>query len=134
MSDPTPDPPPVVYKYCRTSGEFLAGVPARDLTQSDVDALDPWARAELDANVGETGKSSTYSRVDLKQSTRGSRKGEAPDPVVPGATDADQITAGQSPYRNIPPTTADPATTVTTEPVTGEPTPPPGQVQSDRLA
>lgn len=50
---PEPEPPvppveeptePVVLLFKpRTEGEFLYGVPARDLTQSDVDRLDPFA-------------------------------------------------------------------------------------------
>jgi hypothetical protein len=45
MTDSAP-----AYRYDAASGLHLTGVPARDLTDDDVAALDPQARAELDAN------------------------------------------------------------------------------------
>lgn len=133
----------VVYKYRgRKSGDHMLGIPARDLTQSDVDALPDDLRAELEGHVDEKGMGQVYKRIDNEGAEadapaprrRGGKKGEAADPLVPGATDADQVNLGQSPYLNIPPNMGDPATPVTTVPVVGSPPLPPGQVQSDKLA
>lgn len=46
-ADQTPETDaPIVLRFApRTDGEFMYGVPARDLTQADVDRLDPWALA-----------------------------------------------------------------------------------------
>jgi hypothetical protein len=49
---PVADEPkePIVLQFKpRFDGEFLYTVPARDLTQADVDRLDPWALANATA-------------------------------------------------------------------------------------
>jgi hypothetical protein len=54
-TDAPKDPPefskePIVLAFKpRFEGEFLYAVPARDLTQADVDRLDPWALANATA-------------------------------------------------------------------------------------
>lgn len=48
-TEPEKQEPIVLAFKPRTPGEFLHGVPARDLTQADVDALDPWALANATA-------------------------------------------------------------------------------------
>ena len=48
-TEPEKQDPIVLAFKPRTPGEFMHGVPARDLTQADVDALDPWALANATA-------------------------------------------------------------------------------------
>lgn len=54
----------IVYKYRgRRSGAHLLGVPARDLTQTDVDALPDFERGELEGHVAEGGPRDVYRLV-----------------------------------------------------------------------
>jgi hypothetical protein len=56
---------PVIYHYRgRRSGAHLIGVPARDLTQADVDALDPAARTELEGHTADDGPRDAYRLVE----------------------------------------------------------------------
>jgi hypothetical protein len=70
----------VVFEYRpKQEGAYLLGVPARDLTQEEVDALEPQAKLDLAG-------SDHYLRV-------GAAMGTQVDPNVPGRTNSDTLTA-----------------------------------------
>ena len=70
----------VQYRYePKVEGAFLLGVPARDLTAADVEALEPRAKEDLEG-------SEHYHKMGEQTD---------PDPRTPGRTDADTVSGTQ---------------------------------------
>jgi hypothetical protein len=73
----------VQYRYePKVEGAFLLGVPARDLTAADVEALEPRAKEDLAG-------SEHYAKVEKKMGEQ-----TDPDTNAPGRTDADTLASG----------------------------------------
>lgn len=73
----------IVYKYRgRRSGAHLIGVPARDLTQADVDTLEPSVRADLEAHAAAAGDA--YRAIEPEpEAPAKPRRNREPGDVVP---------------------------------------------------
>lgn len=118
MSDEAPAFP-VMYEFQGDGSTWHVGVPARDLTLEDWDALDADQQKLLQAEAQKT--DGLYKQVQtvtnartihrdgpkmgeqkVKARKRASRKGEQadPDPQTPGRVDADVVSGGLA----VPPT------------------------------